>query len=151
MDGGTCSGDPGSCCVRECDTTHQNVLFNVRRRHFHILLYFIDVQGSSRDADPSILCLMYLYREYERVLHEVSFYRVPLGYFAKYPYIGYLVVTMGYFVKYPSKRVLYEVPLCRVFWGSLHMTGGRRSPAVACWASDHWVASSNPLRGKFRH
>ena len=29
--------------------------------------------------------------------------------------------------------------------------GGRRSPAVACWASDHWVVSSNPLRGKFRH
>ena len=29
--------------------------------------------------------------------------------------------------------------------------GGRRSPAVACWASDHWVASSNPLRGKFHH
>ena len=29
--------------------------------------------------------------------------------------------------------------------------GGRRSPAVACWASDHWVASSNQLRGKFRH
>ena len=29
--------------------------------------------------------------------------------------------------------------------------GGRRSPAVACWASDHWVASSNPLMGKFRH
>ena len=29
--------------------------------------------------------------------------------------------------------------------------GGRRSPAVACWASDHWVASSNPLRGKFCH
>ena len=29
--------------------------------------------------------------------------------------------------------------------------GGRRSPAVACWASDHWVASSNPLRGKCRH
>ena len=29
--------------------------------------------------------------------------------------------------------------------------GGRRSPAVACWASDHWVASSNPLRGNFRH
>ena len=28
---------------------------------------------------------------------------------------------------------------------------GRRSPAVACWASDQWVASSNPLRGKFRH
>ena len=29
--------------------------------------------------------------------------------------------------------------------------GRRRSPVVACWASDHWVASSNPLRGKFRH
>ena len=29
--------------------------------------------------------------------------------------------------------------------------GGRRSPAVACWASDDWVASSNPLRDKFRH
>ena len=29
--------------------------------------------------------------------------------------------------------------------------GGRRSPAVACWTSDHWVARSNPLRGKFRH
>ena len=29
--------------------------------------------------------------------------------------------------------------------------GGRRSPVVACWASDHWVASSNPLRGKIRH
>ena len=29
--------------------------------------------------------------------------------------------------------------------------GGRRSPEVACWTSDHWVASSNPLRGKFRH
>ena len=29
--------------------------------------------------------------------------------------------------------------------------GGRRSPAVACWASDHRVASSNPLRGMFRH
>ena len=29
--------------------------------------------------------------------------------------------------------------------------GGRRSPAVACWASDHCVASSNPLRGKFGH
>ena len=27
--------------------------------------------------------------------------------------------------------------------------GGRRSPAVVCWASDHWVASSNPLRGSF--
>ena len=33
----------------------------------------------------------------------------------------------------------------------IHIFGGRRSPAVACWASDHWVASSNLLRGKFRH
>ena len=29
--------------------------------------------------------------------------------------------------------------------------GGRRSPAVACWVSDHWITSSNPLRGKFCH
>ena len=29
--------------------------------------------------------------------------------------------------------------------------GGRRCTAVACWASDHWVASSNPFRGKFCH
>ena len=28
--------------------------------------------------------------------------------------------------------------------------GGRRSPTVAYWASDHWVVGSNPLRGKFR-
>ena len=33
----------------------------------------------------------------------------------------------------------------------IETSGGRRSPAVACWASDHWVASSNPIRGKFRH
>ena len=32
-----------------------------------------------------------------------------------------------------------------------HPERGQLSPAVACWASDHWVASSNPLRGKFRH
>ena len=32
-----------------------------------------------------------------------------------------------------------------------HLLGGRRSPAVACWASDHWVVGSNPLRVKFRH
>ena len=28
---------------------------------------------------------------------------------------------------------------------------GGRAGAVVHWASDHWVASSNPLRGKFRH
>ena len=37
-----------------------------------------------------------------------------------------------------------------VYWHFRWREGGRRSPAVACWASDHWVASSNPLRGKFR-
>ena len=43
-------------------------------------------------------------------------------------------------------------------WASDHwvassnpLRGVRRSPAVACWASDHWVASSNPLRVKFHH
>ena len=33
----------------------------------------------------------------------------------------------------------------------MYIHGGCSSPAVVCWASDHWVASSNPLRGKFRH
>ena len=32
--------------------------------------------------------------------------------------------------------------------GLVPLWGGRHSPAVACWASDHWVASSNPIRGK---
>ena len=42
---------------------------------------------------------------------------------------------------------------CLVFWGVLvlKLLGGHRSPAVACWASDHWVTSSNPLRDKFCH
>ena len=26
--------------------------------------------------------------------------------------------------------------------------GGRRSPAVACWASDHWVAMFEPTQGQ---
>ena len=38
------------------------------------------------------------------------------------------------------------LPIC-----PLNHSGGRRSPAVACWASDHWVTSTNLLRGKFRH
>ena len=38
-----------------------------------------------------------------------------------------------------------------LYKSSLMGMGGRRSPAVTCWASYHWVASSNPLRGKFRH
>ena len=33
----------------------------------------------------------------------------------------------------------------------LNNIGGRRSQVVTCWASDSWVASSNPLGGKFRH
>ena len=36
-------------------------------------------------------------------------------------------------------------------WLIYQRGGGRRSPAVACWAPDHWVAGSNPLRGMFRH
>ena len=40
---------------------------------------------------------------------------------------------------------------CEILNSTLTLTGGRRSPAVAFWASDHWVASSNPPRGKFRH
>ena len=32
---------------------------------------------------------------------------------------------------------------------AIKLSGGRRSPVVACWASDHWVAGSNPLRGSF--
>ena len=44
-----------------------------------------------------------------------------------------------------------HVPQLGQWTASWEDKGGRRSPAVACWASDHWVASSNPLRGKFRH
>ena len=42
---------------------------------------------------------------------------------------------------------------CSILLSTLYKAyrDGRRSPAVACWASDRWVASSNPLRGKFRH
>ena len=45
----------------------------------------------------------------------------------------------------------YSSGVCNLYVLSGYYLGGRRSPAVACWASDHWVASSNPLRGKFRH
>ena len=46
----------------------------------------------------------------------------------------------------------FHSPLCHHSVGPAGgNVGGRRSPAVACWASDHWVASSNPLRGMFRH
>ena len=31
------------------------------------------------------------------------------------------------------------------------MWGGRGRPEVACWAYDHWVAGSNPLRVIFCH
>ena len=42
-------------------------------------------------------------------------------------------------------------PLVMVCSASGRRWGGLHSPAVACWASDDWVASSNPLRGKFHH
>ena len=48
-------------------------------------------------------------------------------------------------------KVLENVVYKRLYSFLTHNIGGRRSPAVVCWASDHWVASSNPLRGKFRH
>ena len=44
-----------------------------------------------------------------------------------------------------------SIKYCKYRYSIVPTVGGRRSPAVACWASDHWVASSNPLRGKFRH
>ena len=50
-----------------------------------------------------------------------------------------LWIIMGYWFTIPQT------------FENTEMGGGRRSPAVACWGSDHWVASSNPLRGKFRH
>ena len=55
-------------------------------------------------------------------------------------YITYCVLSCGYHMDMMFDTILITI-----------LVGGRRSPAVACWASDHWVASSNPLRGKFRH
>ena len=57
-------------------------------------------------------------------------------------------VTVTMVTRDPSQRydVVHHKVIC-----SQWCIGGRRSLAVACWASDHWVASSNPLRGKFRH
>ena len=51
-----------------------------------------------------------------------------------------------------AKRVTVDITAAdhTVMWAQ-SLYGGRSSPAVACWASDHWVASSNPLGGKFRH
>ena len=51
------------------------------------------------------------------------------------------------------KKLLLQFSLREIINGLDYIAspGGRRSPVVACWASDHWVASSNPLRGKFRH
>ena len=50
---------------------------------------------------------------------------------------------------------IYTIPLHRPSLAKSERAenkpGGRRSPAVAYWASDHWVASSNPLRGMFHH
>ena len=46
-----------------------------------------------------------------------------------------------------GKIVIFANPPTLTFSAvsSSNMEGGRRSPAVACWASDHWVASSNPV------
>ena len=54
-------------------------------------------------------------------------------------------LDVKYPIVVPLYMYMYNYPL------SFGLKGGRRSPAVACWDSDHWVASSNPLRGKFRH
>ena len=60
--------------------------------------------------------------------------------------------TPTFYVKLGQIMTRYDFLLDEWFWAMFEPTqGGRRSPAVACWASDHWVASSNPLRGKFRH
>ena len=61
------------------------------------------------------------------------------------------------FEKPPNIHVLQYAVYCvlQTMAVPLHVLkvilGGRHSPAVACWASDHWVASSNLLQGKFRH
>ena len=47
-------------------------------------------------------------------------------------------------------QTLYIDP-CGSCWSHAKSRGGRRSPAATCWASDQWVANSNPLRSKFRH
>ena len=63
---------------------------------------------------------------------------------ANVPLSRTLIILTHHFV---SLMVHYRLPMPY----SPPPRGGRLSPAVACWASDHWVASSNPLRGKFRH
>ena len=65
-------------------------------------------------------------------------------------------LTPGEYQKFTISQGGGGVLLIRIFILFLYLfwnknVGGRRSPAVACWASDQWVASSNPLRGKFRH
>ena len=81
---------------------------------------------------------------------------------------GVLDIVISYFIGvqivFLLKYFACEFPpaqfvcLCPLFLSGIDMlediyiaSGGHRSPAVACWASDYWVASSNPLRGKFRH
>ena len=50
-----------------------------------------------------------------------------------------------------NQGILHDISCRLLLFTCLNYRGGHRSPAVACWASDHWVASSNPLRGKFHH
>ena len=52
---------------------------------------------------------------------------------------------------YQCQGLAVSLAVCQLWPCLTPGSGGRRSPAVACWASDHWVAISNPLRGKFRH
>ena len=65
-------------------------------------------------------------------------------------YLGLDYPALDYFFSGLSRSESYS-QLSRSSSSPTPYIGGRRSPAVACWASDHWVASSNPLRGKFRH
>ena len=81
----------------------------------------------------------------DKVLLLLPIQGQPLS--AKYsgPYVvDKKLSDLNYVVNTPMGRKAQQ--LCHI-----NMIGRRRSPAVACWASDHWVASSNPLTGKFRH
>ena len=52
-----------------------------------------------------------------------------------------------------SQQCLHSTSSMEVLVVQMHVFlwgGVRRSPVVACWASDHWVASLTHLGGKFR-
>ena len=83
-----------------------------------------------------ITTYLHILMKTDQVKRKVLYGGLDLGYYE----FGYLAVWNG-------MAMVLENQMKR----SQSARGGRRSPAVACWASDHWVASSNPLRGKFRH